>query len=105
MVMTFTITPLSHYNSIIESRACFLLSLLEDLTIDFLFHFITSVIDVYQDMATHDKLIFPSAIMRILQHFSVEIPDSLPFFLIMGTIDTGLFNGARLSFDLSGHMW
>ena len=88
MVMTFTITPLSHYNSIIESRTRFLLSLLEDLTIDFLFHFITSVIDVYQDMATHDKLIFPSAIMRILQHFSVEIPDSLPFFLIMGAIDT-----------------
>ena len=47
MVMTFAITPLSHYNSIIESRARFLFSLLEDLTIDFLFHFITSVIDVY----------------------------------------------------------
>ena len=66
MVMTFAITPLSHYNSIIESRARFLFSLLEDLTIDFLFHFITSVIDVYQDMATHDKLIFPSTIMHIL---------------------------------------
>ena len=32
MVMTFTLTPLSHYNSITEPRACFLLSLLEDLS-------------------------------------------------------------------------
>ena len=49
MVVTFTFTPLSHYNSIIEPRARFLLSLLEDLSIDFLSYFITSVIDVYQD--------------------------------------------------------
>ena len=54
MVMTFTLTPLSHYNSITEPRARFLLSLLEDLSIDFPFHFITFVIDVYQDTATHD---------------------------------------------------
>ena len=40
MVMTFFLTPLSHYNSIIESRARFLLSLLEDLSIDFLSHLI-----------------------------------------------------------------
>ena len=31
MVMTFTLTPLSHYNSITEPRAHFLLSLMEDL--------------------------------------------------------------------------
>ena len=41
MVMTFTLTPLSHYNSITEPRARFLLSLLEDLSIDFPSHFIT----------------------------------------------------------------
>ena len=35
MVMTFTLTPLSHYNSITKPRARFLLSLLEDLFIDF----------------------------------------------------------------------
>ena len=40
MVMTFVLHPLSHYNSIIEPRARFLLSLLEHLTIDFPSHFI-----------------------------------------------------------------
>ena len=39
MVMTFVLHPLSHYNSITESRARFLLSLLEHLTIDFPSHF------------------------------------------------------------------
>ena len=69
MVMTFVLTPLSHYKSITEPRARFLLSLLEDLTINFPSHFIISFIDVYQDMATRDKLNFPSAITRILHHF------------------------------------
>ena len=67
MVMTFILTPLSHYNSITKPRARFLLSLLEDLFIDFSSHLITSIIDVYQDTATYDKLIFPLAIMRILR--------------------------------------
>ena len=62
MVMAFVLHPLSHYNSIAESHARFLLSLLERLTIDFPSHFILSLIDVYRDTATHDKLIFPSAI-------------------------------------------
>ena len=66
MLMTFILTPLSHYNSIIEPRARFLLSLMEDLTIDFPSHFITSIIDVYQDTATRDKLIFLSTIMWAL---------------------------------------
>ena len=66
MVMTFTLTPLSHYNSITEPLALFFLSLMEDLTIEFPSHFITSIIDVYQDTATHDKLIFSSTITRIL---------------------------------------
>ena len=47
MVMTFTLTSLSHYNSITEPCALFLLSLLKDLSIDFPSHFITSVLDVY----------------------------------------------------------
>ena len=88
MVITFTLTPLSHYNSITEPRARFLLSLMEDFTIDFSSHFITSIIDVYQDTATHDKLIFPSAITWILQHFSIPIPLS-PLFTVMGAINTG----------------
>ena len=86
--MTFTLTPLSHYNSITEPRARFLLSLMEGLTIDFPSHFITSILDVYLDIATHDKLIFPSAIMQILQHFSIPIPLS-PLFTIMGAIYAG----------------
>ena len=62
MVMTFVLHLLSHYNSIIEPRAQFLLCLLEDLSIDFPSHFITSIIDAYRDTVTRDKLIFPSAI-------------------------------------------
>ena len=57
MVITFVLHPLSYYNSITEPRAQFLLSLLEHLTIDFPSHFILSLIDVYRDTATYDKLI------------------------------------------------
>ena len=76
MVMTFVLHPLSYYNSITEPRARFLLSLLEHLTIDFPSHFILSTIDVYRNTTTRDKLIFPSAITRILRHFSVSFPVS-----------------------------
>ena len=86
LVMTFVLHPLSHYNSIIEPRARFLLSLLEHLTIDFPSHFILSIIDVYLDSVFHDKLIFPSAITRILRHFSVPFP-SFDHFLVMCAID------------------
>ena len=85
MVMTFDLTPLSHYNSITEPHARFLLSLIEGPSIEFPFHFITSILDVYLDTATRDKLIFPSAIMQILQHFSIPTPLS-PLFTIMGAI-------------------
>ena len=83
--MTFVLTSLSHYNSITEPCARFVLSFLEDLFIDFPTHFITSIIDVYQDTTTRDKLIFPSAITRILRHFSIPIPDS-PCFTVIGAI-------------------
>ena len=76
MVMTFVLHPLSHYNSITEPHAQFLLSFLEHLTIDFPSHFILSIIDVYRDTVTRDKLIFPLAITRILRHFSVPFPIS-----------------------------
>ena len=71
MVMTFVLYRLSHYNSITEPHARFLLSLLEHLTIDFSSHFILSIIDVHKDSASRDKLIFSSTIMRILRHFSI----------------------------------
>ena len=76
MVMTFILHPLTHYNSITKPRARFLLSLLEHLTIDFPSHFILSIIDVHLDSTSRDKFIFPSAITRILRHFSVPFPAS-----------------------------
>ena len=86
MVMTFILHPLSHYNSITEPRARFLLPLLEYLTIDFPSHFILSLIDVFRDTATHDNLTFPLAITRILRHFSVHFPSSAHF-SVMCVID------------------
>ena len=73
LVMTFVLYPLSHYNSITKPRARFLLSLLEHLTIDFPSHFILSIVDVHLDSVSCDKLIFPSAITRILRHFFVPL--------------------------------
>ena len=86
IVMTFILHPLSHYNTIIEPRARFLLSLIGGFTIDFLSHFILSLIDIYKDTTTRDKLIFPFAIMRLLRHFSVSYPKS-PHFSYMCAID------------------
>ena len=74
MVMNFVLHPLSHYNSITEPRARFLLSLLEHLTIDFPSHFILSVVDVFRDTAICDKFIFPLAITRISCHFFIPFP-------------------------------
>ena len=85
MVITFVLTPLSYYNSRIETHTWFLLSLLEDLPIDFPTHFIISIIGVYRDTVTRDKLIFPSAITWILCHFSILIPN-YPRYTVMGAI-------------------
>ena len=89
MVMTFILHPLSHYNSIIKPRARFLLSALKGLTIDFPSHVILSLIDVYRDTTTRDKLIFPSAITRILLHFSISYLESTHFSL-MCAIDAAI---------------
>ena len=97
MVMTFVLHPLSHYNSITEPHARFLLSLLEHLIIDFPFHFILSIIDVHLDSASYDKLIFPSTIMRILYHFSVSFPSSDHFF-IMCAIDYTIVKRSEAQF-------
>ena len=82
IVMTFVLHHLSHYNSITEPRARFLLSLFEHLTIDFPSHFIMSIIDVHLDLPSRDKLIFPSAITKILRHFSVPFPSSDHFTVV-----------------------
>ena len=89
MVMTFILHPLSHYNSITESHTRFLLSLLEDISIDFTFHFILSLINVYMDTMAHDKLIFPFAITTLLCHFSISFPES-PHFTAMSAIDAAI---------------
>ena len=97
LVMTFVLHPLSHCNSITEPRAQFLLSLLERLIIDFPSHFILSLIDVYKDSTTHDKLILPSAIMQILLHASVSYPKS-PHFLVMCAIDAATVRRCKAQF-------
>ena len=89
IVMTFVLHPLSYYNSITEPRARFLLFLLKHLIINLPSHFILSIIDVYRDMETRDKLIFPLAIMRILCHFSVPFPVS-DHFHVMCAIDAAI---------------
>ena len=89
MVMTLILHPLSHYSSITKSRAQILLSLLKDISIDFPFHFILSLIDVYRDTVTRDKVIFLSAIVRLLWHFSVSFLES-PHFTVMSAIDAAI---------------
>ena len=97
MVMTFVFHPLSHYNSIIKPHARFLLSFLEHFIIDFPSHFILSILDVYRDMATRDKLIFPSTITRILCHFSVPFPSS-DHFSVMCAIDYATVKRSKVQF-------
>ena len=99
MVMTFVLHPLSHYNSITEPRARFLLSLLEHLTIDFPSHFILFIIDIHLDSVSRDKLIFPSAITRILCHFSVPFPSS-DHFTIMCAVDYATIKRSETQFQL-----
>ena len=86
MVMTFIIHTLSYYNTITEPHTRFLLSLIEDLSIEFPSHFLLSLIDVYKDMATRDKLTFLSAITWLLCHFSISCLEA-PHFTFMCAID------------------
>ena len=76
---------MSHQNSITKPHARFLLSLIEDLTKDFPSPFILSLIDVYRDTTTRDKLIFPSFITRIIRHSSNSYHES-PHFTVMCAI-------------------
>ena len=94
MVMAFVLHPLSHYNSITEPRARFLLYIIKHLIIDFPSHFILSIIDVFRDTTTRDKLIFPSAITQILCHFSIPFPYFDHFFVICA-IDTATIKRSK----------
>ena len=97
MVMTFVFHPFSHYNFIIEPRAQFLMSLLEHLTIDFHSHFILSIIDVHQDLASYVKVVFPSVITRILHHFVVPFLAS-DHFTYMCAIDAVIVKRSKAHF-------
>ena len=99
MVMTLVLHPLSHYNSITKPHARFLLSLIEHLTIDFPSHFILYIIDVHLDSASCDKLIFPSAIIKILRHFFVPFP-STDHFTVMCAIDYATVKHSEAQFWL-----
>ena len=104
MMMTFVLTPRSHYNTITEPHAHFLISLLEGLSIDFPSYMIVSIIDIYQDTATYDKLIFPSAITCISHTctFLFLLPlSSLAWVLLVKS----LYGGVIHSWLLSGLMW
>ena len=102
MVMTFVLTPSSYYNSIIEPRVRFLLSLLEDLSIDFPSHFIIFIIDVYRDMATCDSSFF-----LWLSYGSFTILLSI-FLILLSRLSwvplvRHLFDEVRPSFNQSSH--
>ena len=96
--MTFFLHPLCHYNSITEPCAWSLLSVLKHLSIDCPSYFILSIIDVYRDLATRDKLIFLSAITRILRHFSIPFPLS-DHFSVMGAIDAVTIKWSEAQFQ------
>ena len=74
-----------------------MLSLLEHLTLDFPSHFILSILDVYRDLASRDKLIFLSAITRILHHFSIPFPVS-DHFSFMCVIDYATIKRSEAQF-------
>ena len=97
MGMTLVLHHLSHYNSITEPDARFLLSLLEHLTIDFLSHFILSILDVYRDTTSRNKFTFPFAITRNLRHFSVPFPVSNHFH-VMCAIDAATLKQSEAQF-------
>ena len=93
----FYILSLSHYNSITKPYAWFLLSLIKGFTIDFPSHFILSIIDVYRDTATRDKLIFPSTITRLLRQSGVRFSSFDPF-PIMVAIDACIVKRSEAQF-------
>ena len=97
MVMTFVLHPLSHYNSITEPRARFLLSLFEHLTIDFPSYFILSIIDVHLDSVSHDKLIFTFTITSILCYFSIPFSSS-DHFIVMCAVDYATVKRSKAQF-------
>ena len=56
-----------------------------------------SIIDVHLDSVSRDKLIFPSAITRILRHFSIPFPSS-NHFTVMCAIDYATIKRSEAQF-------
>ena len=97
MVMTFVLHPFSHYNSITEPYARLLLALLEHLTRDFPSHFIISILDVYRDIATRDKLMFSFGYHADSMSFLVPFPSS-GHFSVMCAIDYATVKCSKAQF-------
>ena len=68
MVMIFVITLWSHYNTITEPHACFILSLVEDISIYFPLHVIASILDCYQDTALRDVVWYCFSFSHFMYH-------------------------------------
>ena len=103
MVMTFVLTPQSHYNTIIEPCTRFLLSLLEDHSIDFPSNMMVSMIDIYRDIATNDKHIF----LQLSHAFSHTCMS--PFLILLSftpwvPLARNLLGGVTHSWQPSGHV-
>ena len=85
MVMTFILHPLSHYNTITEPCAQFLLSLFGDISIDFPSYFILSLID------TSIRIQRP-----VICFFSFDYHvDPSPFFYLFSRVPSFLGHGCH----------
>ena len=99
MVMTVTLTPLSHNNSITEPRACFLFSLLEDLS------FLTSplISSLLSSMSIRIRRpVISSSFLRLSRGSFATFPFPFPFLLTTPPWVSStpvLFGGVRLNFD------
>ena len=104
MVMTFTLTPFSHYNSITEPYAHFLLSYLEDLSFDF-----PLTLSLLSLMSIRIRWpVISSSFLRLSCRSFATFPS--PFLFLLTTppwvsSTPVMFDKARLNFDRNGHMW
>ena len=106
MVMTFVLHPLPHYNSIIKPCACLLLSFIEDLTIDLPSHFIRHTTVSYPKSIRIRRPVISLSFL-LLSRGSFTTPLSLiPSFPTSPSwVPSARYplDGAKPSFDLSGH--
>ena len=99
MIMTLLLIPQFHYNTITETNAWFLFSLLEGLSIDSPSQMILSILDTYLDTASREKLILPSFITQLLTYFHVSFLSSSRFY-VMGALGKVTLSRTRSSSQL-----